>query len=380
MADYTVDVTIGASTYTAGVLNNVQITYGRQRVTDAVAAAACSVEILQSSSLGSFPATAISLGATLTVSVTVSGYGAANRFTGLVTDVQADWRVVRVIAAAYPLAQLSRMYADIPAYTSVLTGTAVQNILNIANGLPGLPVTATVSPGTVTITTPAQTNANLMQAIQNVVQNEPSGVLRDGFANDIVFDDYAVRRVLSPVFTIASSEIGLDWRATKAVAAFCNTATVTYNTSQTVTTIDTASTAASGIYGQSVSLQIDNDSDAAAAADRLVAHGLNPSWQLDNLVVDVGGMSSARQDLFRDNVVVGAFVQIPALMAGTQTQFFVEGWSENITRTTWFTALYLSDKTLTQAAQRYVDVVSGVTYATVTPATLRWFDLNNISI
>lgn len=382
MTTHSAIVQIAGSTVTPGVIEEVKIVNGREQVSDSTMPATCTIRLLQSSSLGTYNANAINIGDTLTVNLLISGYGTSSRFSGLVTNVTADIWTVQVIAVAYPIAQLGRTTADVPAYTSQLTGTVITNLLALAATKGGLAITSAgqISPGTVTISTPAATNANILSQIQQALANEPSGIIRDDANNGIWFDDYDDRRVTVPAVTFAGSEIGRSWSATKNVTTLVNSATVTYGSSATTTYTDATSATAKGLYSTTFASKIDSPVDAETFAERTVAHGLNPYWQPQGITVDMGGMTAARQDLIRDLQLVGQLVQIPALMSGAQTQFYVEGYTDRIARTTWWIDLNLSDRVLTQAAQRYIDVIDGVTWGTVTPATTRWFDLNSVNI
>lgn len=370
---------------------NLSLVYGRQDNVSACNPAALSFSIVYSGgTAGTIDPNTILLGDRIVVTITNTSYAAATYFTGTITDVKAGHYSCDVIAVSDTLSGVNRTPITMAGQTSQLVGTVVNAALTAIQATGALPgKTITTSTGTNTVTTPAQTGATSSTFLAQVIASEPAGVLLEDGALTVRFSDYNDRRISTmPAaqkfdFSALGSVIRWDWALEKTVADYLNRAEVTW-TGGISTYADSASVAANGAYTRAVTTYINNTSDADYFAVRNVQHGLKPGWRTSGLTLDLATLSDANRDAVLKNMRTGSYLKIPAVLAGTQTQFFVEGWTDRITYGAtgvkqWTRELYISDIVISAAAQRYVDVTSGVTYATVN-GSLRWIDLEQTNI
>lgn len=365
-------------------------TYGRQDNTSACNPATLSfTAVYDSATLGTLDPNTFQIGDRIILSVQNGALAAANYFSGTLTDIQTAHHEMELVAVSDTLSSVNRSIIDFGAQTGQLTGTVINDALTSVQSAGGLPSkTITASSGTNTVTTAAQTAVSAGTFIQTVVASEPSGVLLEEIGG-IRFSDYNDRRVSTmPAaqkfdFSALGSVIDWDWQLEKTISDFVNSTTVSY-TGGTSTYADTTSVSSVGLYSRGISTVIYQATDADYMALRTTAHGLSPGWRTSGVIIDMAGLSDANRDAVMKNMRTGSYIKLPTLLSGAQTQFFVEGWSDQITYSAtgtkqWFRTLYVSDITISQAAQRYVDVTSGVTYATVN-ATYRYIDLESRDI
>lgn len=388
---FTLTVTKNGSSITGNVLKDLTVRYGRLDNVSACDPTTVSFGIVYSGGgAGTIDPNTVLLGDRIVITITNTSYAAATYFSGTITDVKAGHYKCDVIAVSDGLSGVNRTPITMSAQTSQYTGAVVNAALTAiqsAGALPGK--TITTSTGTNLVTTPAQVSSSATSFLTQVVASEPSGVLLEDGASTIRFSSYDDRRIATmPAtqkfdFSALGNAFLWEWELEKSVSDFLNRAEITW-TGGISTYADSASVTSKGAYTRAVTTYIDNTSDADYQALRLVQHGLNPGWRTSGLVLDMGGLSDANRQAVLTNMRTGSYLKIPSLISGTQTQFFVEGWTDTITygatgTKQWFRELYVSDITITAAAQRYVDVTSGVTWGTVN-GSLRWLDLEQTTI
>lgn len=387
---WTMAVTRNGVATSALVTSDVSSIYGRQDATSQCDSQTVTFAVMYSSpSLGVINPNVWVLGDRIAVNIQNAALAVATYFSGTITDLTVDHDVMTVTATSDALSSINRTPIDLAAYTGAATGTVVNAALVAVQAEGALATkTITTAAGTNTVTTPVLANVNANSFISQVVASEPNGVLLET-PTSVVFTDYDSRRIstmpATQKFDLSGlgAAIGYDWRLERSVSDFVNFCSVTW-TGGTATYADTASVTAKGAYNRSVSTYINTAADADYNALRIVQHGLTPGWRTSGIVLDMSNLTDANRDAILKNMRTGSYLKIPLLLTGTQTEFFVEGWTDRFVygptgAKTWFRELYISDINISQAAQRYVDVVSGVTYATVT-ATVRWVDLEQTQI
>lgn len=388
---FTIAINKNGSNIISNVGSNLSLRYGRQDSTSTCQPMQLSFGIVHSGgTTGTIDPNTILLGDRITITITNTSYAGQTYFTGTITDIKTGHYVSDIVAVSDGLSGVNRTPVTLGAQTTQSTGTVVNAALTAiqtAGALPGKSITT--STGTNTVTTPVQTSASSQTFIGQVVASEPSGVLLEDGALTIRFSDYSDRRVATmPAaqkfdFSALGSVIDWNWTLEKSVSDYLNRAEVTW-TGGISTYADSASVAANGAYTRAVTTYIDNQPQADYSALRLVQHGLKPGWRTSGIAIDMAKLSDANRQAVLVNMRTGSYLKIPSLLSGTQTEFFVEGWTDTFvyggtgTRQ-WSRLLYVSDIVITAAAQRYVDVTSGVTYATVNGA-LRWIDLEQTTI
>lgn len=388
---FTIGFTKGATNIIGNVGANLTLRYGRQDSTSACQPMQLSFSLVHSGgTAGTIDPNTILLGDRITVTITNTSYAAQTYFTGTITDIRTGHYVSDIVAVSDGLAGVNRTPVTIGSYSTTAVGTVVNAVLTAqqtAGALPGK--TIVTSAGTNTVTVAAQTSATASTFLAQLVTSEPAGVIVEDGALTVRFSDYDDRRVATmPAaqkfdFSALGSVIDWNWTLEKSVSDYVNRAEVTWTGGVEVYS-DSASVIANGASTRSVSTYIDNMSAADYLALRIVQHGLKPGWRTSGITIDMARLSDANREAVLDNMRTGSYIKIPAVLSGVQTEFFVEGWTDTFVygatgSKQWFRQLYLSDITISQAAQRYQDVTSGVTYGTVN-ATLRWIDLEQTNI
>lgn len=321
-------------------------------------------------------------------------------FYGAVTDVSVNRDVIRVVAVDIVVGSLGRTWIDVPEQTNVTLQTAATAVVSAAQTAGAL-LGCSVSYQGLTqdnVTVPAQTNVNALQALNSLLASEPSGCLGTRIGNSATTPELRVcglnaRRVASMPSTIKydlsgeSDAFFYEWRVEKRVSDLVNKAVISYNDNGTQTFTDTASVAAVGTYAVAVNTNLNQATDADYLARRYVLRNNDPAWRVEPLTVDMRKLTDTLcYNLGRYIATTGSWIRIPALYVGAQTDYFIEGFSDSIRYSTapggsaqWFRTFYVTDVNATDAPQRWQDVTSGVTWATVNPA-YTWLDLEEIDI
>ena len=122
----------------------------------------------------------------------------------------------------------------------------------------------------------------------------------------------------------------------------------------------------------------DTDLASQAEAEQWVTTRLRqtiePSWRLSRLEVRLNRVADAQALL--DALSVGARVDISFPLGspvGIQWQGFLEGWKHHLIPDDHRLALQVSDRALTEAADRWIDIPSAETWDS-TSAEMRWID------
>lgn len=319
-------------------------------------------------------------------------------FYGSITDVVVDKDVIRVIAVALPMATMGRTWIDVPEMNNVSVQAACTTVINAAIAAGAWVGSLGAAYGGLTqtnISVPAQTNANALQVLNQILQSEPNGLLTERYNNltspQLGVRGYQARRVASLSSSLKfdlsaeSDAILAGWRVEKRVSDLVNKAVISYNNG-IETFADTVSVAALGTYSVSANTNLNLATDANYLARRYVVRNNDPAWRVEPITVDMPRVTNSIMYHMVRYTITGAWVRIPALYAGAQTDYFIEGYSDTIRYSStpggtkqWFRTLFVTDVNATDAAQRWQDVTSGVTWATVNPA-YTWLDLEEIDI
>lgn len=322
-------------------------------------------------------------------------------FQGSITDVSFDREVISIVAVDTLEGSLGRTWIDLPAadnVTMTAAATAVVNAAVAAGALPGAGSTIYSGLSQTNISYPAQTNQNALQLLNQLLQSEPNGVVGIRFGNAALpalrITGYDARRIptmpsdLKFDCSAQSAAFLYEYNVSRRVADLINSATVEYNDDGTYTFSDAASVAAIGRYAVSVTTNLNVSTDAEYLARRLVVRNDTPYLRFEDVTVDFRKLTSATlfYNLARYSTTCGSWIKIPAMYTGAQTDFFVEGWRDEVAYSTapgattqWFRTMYITDINTTDAAQRWQEVTSGVTWATVNPA-YTWLTLEETDI
>lgn len=328
------------------------------------------------------------------IEVTVSNTGQTDTiyFRGTITNARADHDTIRISCTSDVLGSLSRTLVDVAGYTATnlqTVLTAVTTAATTAGSMPGVVNPPTVGTMLYEVTTTAQTQVNALSYLQQLIASEPEGVVLEQPGYGLTVAGYDDRRISTMPAAqkfnyTAVTGFGWEWTVEKNAADFRNKSSVTYSAG-TATYQDSASVTSVGPVGTTTSTALTNLTDADFMALRLVQHGLNPGWRTTGLVLNCDSLTDAQRKALAANMRTGSYLQTPTISSSVTTEYFVEGWADDIGynaatgATRWLRTLNISDITSSQAAQRYIDVVSGVTWGTVNPA-YRWVDLEQLTI
>lgn len=366
----------------------ISCTFGRQDPTQSCAPASATIRIIYPGS--SLDPSDFQLGDAIEIQCINTGQPTVSFFKGTITNMVADHETIRIQCVSTFMGSLARTFIDMPAYTNTNLKTVAEAAINAAKAA-GAPLGTSwaVNNMLYNVTVPAQTKVSALAYLQSLETSEPNGVLTEYPGGFLAFRNYGARRVSTMAATqkflwSGKSSWAYDWTLEKNSADFRNLASVAY-VSGTASYSDTASITARGQFAQSTSTYLVNVDDATYLATRNVQHGLNPGWRTTGLRIRLDDFTDLERYNVINNMRTNSYVETPVLSPAVGTQFFVEGWTDLIAYNSgtgiaqWVRTLFVSDITSSQAAQRYQDVTSGVTYATVNP-TYRWVDLEQNTI
>ena len=372
----------------AAVEYTISMNYGRQDPTQVCSPMTAAIRIIYAGS--ALDPSDFQLGDTLNIRQLNTGQPTISMFQGTITNMVADHETIRIQAISKWLGSLARTFIDMPAYTNTNLQTVGQDALTAAVAA-GAPIGAswTVNTKLYNVTVPAQTKVSALAYLQSLESSEPNGIVREYPAGFVSFAGYNQRRVSTMAASqkflwSAKTSWSYEWTLEKNSADFRNLASATY-VGGTSSYADAASITARGQFAQSTSTYLVNADDATYIATRNVQHGLNPGWRTTGLSIRLDKFTDLERYQVCDQMRTGSYIETPVLSPAVGNQFFVEGWSDAIAYNSatnvsqWVRTLFISDITSSQSAQRYQDVVSGVTYATVN-ATYRWVDLEQYTI
>jgi len=387
---FTFVVEHNGSNISANVEWQMSATYGRGDPSQQPSPATLGLSVVYNGSALS-PAD-FQLGDLIEVTVTNTGQTDTIYFRGTITNARADHDVIRLACISDTLGSLARTYADVGAYTATNLNTvltAAVTAATTAGAMPGVLNPPVIGTMLYDVTVAAQTQTNILSYLQSAILSEPEGVVLEQPGYGLTIAGYDDRRIstmpAAQKFNYTTvTGFGWDWTVEKNAADFRNKASVTYSAG-TATYQDTTSVSAIGQVGVTTSTALTSSTDADFMALRTVQHGLNPGWRTTGLVLNCATLTDLQRKNLAANMRTGSYMQTPTISPAVSTEYFVEGWSDDIGYnagtgvTRWLRTLNISDITSSQAAQRYIDVVSGVTWGTVNP-TYRWVDLEQLTI
>lgn len=378
-----IDVQHNSVSINSVVEYTIGINYGRTDPTQSCNPATCSLRVIYSGS--ALDPSDFQLGDEINVRQLNTGQPTISMFRGTITNMRADHHTIQIQCVSKWLGSLARTFINMPAYENVNLQSVGQAALTAAVAA-GAPIGAswTVNPKLYNVTVPAQNNVSALSYLQALEQSEPFGLVREYPGGFVSFAGYNQRRISSLAATqkflwSTKPQWGYDWSIEKASADFRNLANVNY-TAGIESYSDSASITAKGQFAQSLNTYIVEPLDADYVAINTVRHGLNPQWRTSGLSIRLEAFTDLERYTVLENMRTGSYIETPTFSASAGTQFFVEGWTDQIQYNsgagvaTWLRTFSISEITATKAAQRYQDVSASVTYASVN-ATYRWVDL-----
>jgi hypothetical protein len=359
----TVTVEIDAVTVDADTVDNVRITYGRQRITDQPAPSQCVLTLL--TDMTSFD---------YTVGQSVEVIGTINttdyqRFTGRIAQVRVGRYTTELVCTSTGLGAVAHEPRGEIEFESVeKAGTIIEYIWNYGSQIP----TGNFQLGDVELAKNVVYGpGNALDLMQTVANYDLNGVVWEDQSGVVYYD--AGRTVASPANLEVLADHVLDtWIAEQTVDSIVNACTVTYDGGE-VTVSDAGSIADHGQFGQNFDTPIATEDDAYTKAARQISP--EPTFATYPLTVLLKTMSDADAgDLL--SLGIGATLDLSAVAAeipGVPSTAFLEGYDETIRSRgdDWQLALYVSDVQLTRIPQRWSEVTANLEWDQVS-ATLTW--------
>jgi len=367
-------VTYGGYTAPPDAYALASITRGRKRP-DARPDAATCVLVLASERLTQLPVTGdqvtVDLGpAARTYLGIAADHPAVPRFRGRITDLSATATGsvtgparLQVIATG-PRARLAQLRIGGVLAPAELDGARAARQLEDAAAVDPSLVIDVSDPGTVTV---AARPGNTVTAgfLFDELAVSSGGELVEQRDGSLVWHDAEHRRNLVPVITTLRPEHVLtdSAKGAQGIAGLLNDLKLTYE-GGSVQVVDPASADPVDGYGQAqleLATTLTNAADATTRASDLVGRWSVPRWRLEQLTVEL--LRTVPADLAADLVTLdfGQLVAVqgfPSSGPFTAAQLFVEGGTEQLSRSGWTLALAVSDYALTGAAPRWGDLAT----------------------
>lgn len=361
------------------VLDDVQIAYGRMTPDELVSPTSASISLLLDSSLGSFSVDDLDVGHQIEISVIIGGDSLRrNRFSGNVTDIGIDKDRMTVTAVSSAMSRYGKYSLTAPITTNNTAGIVAIAIAN--NALPAVPnslifsINNSWSVGVFQLDADFPAGTNALEALQTTVQSEPFGFMYEDFQSEsIISTDQDTRKTKTPDFTFTGGEILDDWAVSKSVTSSVTAAVVNYVGGNSV---KVSATTNQGEIERIYETIIVSAANATTYATYMVGRGEEFAYDLPTITIPVGILSETRQrELIAysttEGVRINSFVRIPQIRPYITTDYFVEGWSEQISRSSWNLTLHLSNVGRSRYFQAWNDVTPTLTWA-ATPTTETW--------
>lgn len=305
-------------------------------------------------------------------------HGAGRRFIGKVTDAAAvstaPGNPDRVtITAAGTRARLAQIDVGDTPWPAELDGARAGRILAAALLVdPSLATTADAGLVTVMARDVDRQKAGQLLDQLAVSSGGELAELRDG---TLAWQDAGHRRALSPTVTLTPDDVIAPVGWEQQLGGLLNDLTIGYgpNPQGTVRVVDTIA-AATWPAPQSLGSELPDAAAAQARANDLVGRFARPRWRLPGLAIDLLRTTTAARAGallaldFGQLLTLAGFPTSGPFAAG---DLFVEGATEQLTRSAWRLSLAVSDYRATGPATRWIDVDPGISWAEV-PADLSW--------
>jgi hypothetical protein len=307
-----------------------------------------------------------------------SGYGNMIRFYGNITDILIDKDTVSIVAVSSLLSRWGKYNLLSTVATTNTSGPIVEAIVNAATGAnPNTPSPAVnyFAPGVYqqTVNFPAGTNA--LEAMFATVAGEPFAFFFEDFSTQAIYcNDQNTRDVASPTppdgIELYGTDILDDWSVSRSVQSQMNQAIVNYNTGTETYT----STEAIGTLQTTTDTYLDVAANAQQLAQFKVGRGSKLRYEIESITIPIATLGEYRGGTLIFAFRINALIRIPNLRSYIQTDYFIEGWSEEIGPETWTMELYMSDVARSRYYQRWSTVPAARQWGQV-PVTTTWGSL-----
>lgn len=365
------------SSYT---LDSVSISYGRQTLDQSVDPSSCTIELLLDSSLGTFNFANVDLGYLVRVKAQVDGYVEDRvRFIGVVTDMVVGRETMTITAVSQLLSRYGKYSLPTAVTTNDTAGYILADIATAAAaGLPSNIGPDIWAEGTFNLDADFAIGTNALEALTRTAASEPYGFVYEDFLSESMRStDKLTREFAGADFTFTGDEIIDSWEVSKSVTSQVNKAVVNWTGGTTSYT----SPANLGELEKNYDTIITTLQDADNLALFLATSGINLRYEIPRVTIPFATLSSVRQDELlahdpagSEGIRINSYVRLPQIRSYIETDYFVEGWSETISRNRWDWTLHLSDVYRSRYFQQWNQVTALLEWQDV-EATTTWDDL-----
>lgn len=351
----------------------VTISHGRTDTAQQPSAASCQLE-LHTEALPDLPAIGsplvVELGAGAIAYTGLAGAdleAATTRFSGHVTDVAAipdrlGSPARLAVTAVSRRARLGRTFVGDAPWPAELDGARAGRILALAAPVVGAPV-GIVDGGTVDVLSRDVDRQPALNLLDELAVST-GGTLVELRSGELVWHDAEHRQRSAVDVELSAYDVLAGVTAGQHLAGIVNRLTVEYGVKPAegerpaVTYADPGSELLHGPFEARLASLLSAEADAAAFARLTVGRRSRPAWELRSLEVELARTVPAvtaglllRLE-FADLVRVVGFPAAPFASA----RLWVEGWSEQITRTAWRMRLDVSSYGRSAPEPRWVDL------------------------
>lgn len=366
------------------VLDQISIEYGRKTFDEDVSPTSASIGLLLDSSLGTFDVDAIDVGHILRISVSIDGeLQKRRRFIGNITDLAIDKERMNIAAVSSSMSRYGKYTLDFPITNNTTAGAIAVRIANDAD--PSTPnylrfggAANFWAIGVYQLDADFQPGDNALEALRLAVGSEPFGFIYEDFTTEgMLSNDQNTRKTKTPDFILTGDEILDDWAVSKSITGQVTSAIVNYVGPNTVRV---SATTPQGEIERTYDTIIINAADATEYATFMANRGAVATYDLPSITIPIGILPVARQQELiafsnLDGLRINKYVQIPQIRPYIATNYFVEGWNEQLSRSSWNLTLHLSNVGRSRYFQAWDEVTPTLTWA-ATPTFETWQLMN----
>lgn len=360
----------------AETLQGVVITYGRARTSDTCEPSTATISIITPPQPWSF-----SIGSEVIIDGEVSAV-AYRRFTGTVVQVDAGKYITTLTCTSAGLGACAA--AEGPDYTITnwrngFDSPMAQILYRAGLDAYGPAISYNFDNGTTEPINPYMlASGTALQQLQEIAALDIQGLIWEEQDGTIRFDDVSARSSVTPFTDIEADTVSERWTASQTVFSIINRVTLNFNDgTETLLMEDTVSQGIHGVRSYTENFDVDNSTDASLRASKILAGYSDATWITNPITVELTSISTAAKVAKMLQLQVGTPIDLQEVTDEIDVvppDAFVEGYTETIYANTWSMELWVSDVRVTRTPQSWATVTPTLTWATVSPATLTWYD------
>jgi len=310
------------------------------------------------------------------VKVTTTTDAEHTRFIGRVSDISVGWddageqtpeNGVGQFVAIGGLADYGRRVIGDTPFPQELDGARVARVFALA----GLVLDPAYSdPGTVKVIPRDVDRRNALE-VARATADSAGGLIWATRAGEIRYADSEHRRGTTVQLDLDACDVLVTPKWLRNLDGIVNEVSMTYGVAPeggeapNYHGVNPASQAKYGVYDYSVTVELAALADASAATALILAQNGSPVWLLDDLPLDVAGLTPAETETLLD-LEMHALIRVGGLPETGQTptniSAWVEGWSERLAWGEHEITLSVSDYCRTAPPPRWNDVAPAMTW------------------